>query len=84
MNLYRKQPSIPRYGRYCFCRLPFGIKSASDDFQKAMDHLLEGYPCEVIVDDILIWGTTEAEHYVNRTKVYARALSRKPGQCINL
>ena len=60
------------YGRYCFCRLPFGIKSASEVFQKAMDHLLEGYPCEVIVDDILIWGATETEHDANLTKVLDR------------
>ena len=50
------------YGRCSFCRLPFGIKSASEVFQKAMDHLLEGYPCEVTVDDILVWGCTEVEH----------------------
>lgn len=60
------------YGRYRFCRLPFGIKSASEVFQKAMDHLLEGYPCEVIVDDILVWGSTEAEHDENLLKVLDR------------
>ena len=60
------------YGRYRFCRLPFGIKSASEVFQKAMDHLLEGYPCEVIVDDILVWGSTEAEHDRNLLKVLDR------------
>ena len=37
-----------------------------------MDHLLEGYPCEVIVDDILIWGATETEHDANLTKVLDR------------
>ena len=31
------------YGRYRFCRLPFGIKSASDVFQKATNHLFQGY-----------------------------------------
>ena len=60
------------YGRYRFCRLPFGIKSASEVFQKAMDHLLEGYPCEVIVDDILVWGSTKAEHNENLLKVLDR------------
>ena len=61
------------YGRYRFCRLPFSIKSASEVFQKAIDHLLEGYPCEVIVDDILVWGsTTEAEHDRNLLKVLDR------------
>ncbi len=37
-----------------------------------MDHLLEGYPCEVIVDDILVWGSTEAEHDENLLKVLDR------------
>ena len=37
-----------------------------------MDHLLEGYPCEVIVDDILVWGSTEAEDDRNLLKVLDR------------
>ena len=37
-----------------------------------MDYLLEGYPCEVIVDDILIWEATETEHDANLTKVLDR------------
>ena len=60
------------YGRYCFCRSPFGIKSASEVFQKAMDHLLEGYPCEVILDDILLWGATKTEYDANLTKLLDR------------
>ena len=59
-------------GRYRFCRLPFGIKSVSEVFQKAMDHLLGGYPCEIIVDNILIWGATEVEHDENLIKVLDR------------
>ncbi|CAB4008940.1 Hypothetical predicted protein [Paramuricea clavata] len=43
-----------------------------EEHQKAMDHLLEGYPCEVIVDDILVWGSTEAEHDKNLLKVRDR------------
>ena len=37
-----------------------------------MDHLLEGYPCEVTVDDILVWGSTESEHDKNLLKVLDR------------
>nr|XP_050038007.1 uncharacterized protein K02A2.6-like [Dermacentor andersoni] len=29
---------ITPYGRYCFCRLPFGITSAPEYFQKQMEH----------------------------------------------
>ena len=48
-----------------FSRLPFGIKWASDVFQKAMNHLFQGYPCETIVDDILVWGSTKKEYDEN-------------------
>ena len=60
------------YGRYRFCRLPFGIKSASKVIEEAMDHLFEGYPCEVIVDNILVWRSTEAEHDKNLLKILDR------------
>ena len=50
------------YGRFYFKRLPFGIKSAPEVFQKAMDQMFSGCPCEIIVDDILVWEETEEEH----------------------
>ena len=34
---------ITPFGRYCFNRLPFGITSALEVFQRAMPHILEGY-----------------------------------------
>ena len=61
------------YGRYYFKRLPFGIKSAPEVFQKAMDQMFSGCPCEIIVDDILDWGETEEEHDRNLLKVLDRA-----------
>jgi hypothetical protein len=51
------------FGRYCFTRMPFGIKSAQEVFQKRISqHLddLEGVATEI--DDILIWGSDEQEH----------------------
>ena len=60
------------YGRYRFKRMPFGIKSASEVFQKAMDHLFAGYPCEIVKDDLLVWGSTEAEHDERLIKVLDR------------
>ena len=42
------------HGRYKFKRLPFGIKSAPEVFQKHMKQLLEGLDgVDVIMDDIL-------------------------------
>jgi hypothetical protein len=61
------------HGRFRFLRMPYGIKSASEVFQKAMDHLFSGQPCEIIVDDILVWGTTEKEHDTRLLKVLDRA-----------
>ena len=51
------------FGRYCYKRMPFGIKSAQEVFQKRMSQSfgdLEGV--ETDVDDILVWGTTAEEH----------------------
>ncbi|CAC5380359.1 unnamed protein product [Mytilus coruscus] len=44
------------FGRYRFARLPFGINSASEVFQKIVSEMvsdIEG--AEAIIDDILIW-----------------------------
>ena len=44
------------FGRYCFNRLPFGLKTSQDIFQRAMDESLEGLPGEVsVADDIVVF-----------------------------
>jgi hypothetical protein len=54
---------ITPFGRYCFNRVPFGITSAPEIFQKKMCQLLEGLEgTHVIMDDVLIHGKTEEEH----------------------
>ena len=60
------------FGRYIFLRMPFGINAASEVFQQAMEHLFEGYPCTIIVDNILVWGTTNEEHDANLKKILDR------------
>ena len=51
------------FGRYCFKRMPFGIKSAQEVFQKRMNQLLGDLPgVETDIDDILVWGTNQEEH----------------------
>ena len=48
---------VTPWGRYCFKRLPFGISSAPEHFQKVMQIILEGLPGQVCqVDDIQSLG----------------------------
>ena len=57
-------------GLYQFKQLPFGIASAPAIFQKVMDTILQGLPGAICyIDDILVTGTTEAEHLSNLEKV---------------
>ena len=53
--------------------MPFGISTASEVFQRTMELLFAGYPCEIIIDDILVWGRDVVEHDVNLAKVMERA-----------
>ena len=53
---------ITPFGRFCFHRLPFGITSAPEHFQKQMLSILsgvEGVLC--MMDDILVHGKTQEE-----------------------
>ena len=57
------QQNLQHSSRYQFNRLPFGITSAPEHFQRRMNEILgdiEGAVC--LIDDILIYGETQAEH----------------------
>ncbi len=57
-------------GLYRFTRLPFGVSAAPSIFQRTMDSLLAGVPKAVaFLDDILITGSDESEHWANVEKV---------------
>ena len=44
-------------GRYCFNKLPFGISSAPEHFQKRMSKILDGISGELcLIDDVLVYG----------------------------
>lgn len=69
---------ITPFGRYMFKRLPFGISSAPEHFQKRMDKELsgiEGVKCRM--DDILIIGKDQAEHDKRLKQVLDRLVERK-------
>ena len=54
---------ITPFGRFAFCRLPFGISSAPEIFQCKMSTLLEGLDgVEVIMDDIRVHGRNREEN----------------------
>ena len=51
------------FGRYCFIRMPFGIRSAQEVYQKRISQIFENLEgVETDIDDIIIWGQTEEEH----------------------
>ena len=60
-------------GRFCFNKLPFGVASAPELFQKRMSKLLsglDGIVCQM--DDVLIFGKTKEEHDIRLTKALNR------------
>ncbi|KAK3107438.1 hypothetical protein FSP39_014641 [Pinctada imbricata] len=74
------------FGRFRFTRLPFGIKSASEVFQKVTSQMVEDIPgAEAIIDDILIWGSTKQEHDERLKRVLDKAreynLKLSPDKC---
>lgn len=74
---------ITPFGRFYFNRLPFGITSAPEHFQQQMSLVLEGLPGTVChIDDVLIWGMSQAEHDERLHNVLARL--HKAGLTLNL
>ena len=64
---------ITPYGRFRFKKMPYGIVTASDEFQRVTDEIFGGVDgCEVVVDDILVWGRTKEEHDRRVKKVLQR------------
>ena len=65
------------FGHYMFKCLPFGLSSVQDIFQKMMTEMFEDIEgVEAVVDDILVWGTNEAEYDSRLIKVLDRARLR--------
>ncbi|XP_064201962.1 congerin-2-like isoform X3 [Anguilla rostrata] len=42
--------------------MPYGISAGSEVFQRTTEQLFAGQPCEILVDDILVWGRNREEH----------------------
>lgn len=64
---------VSRSGTYRFCRLMFGIKSAPELFQRAMEILFRGIEGLIVfMDDFLIHGSTDEEHDLRLAQVMNR------------
>ena len=64
---------ITPFGRFCFHRLPFGITSAPELFQRRMSEILQGLDGVVcLIDDILVYGKNQEEHDTHLTAVMER------------
>ena len=77
---------ITPIGRFCFNKLPFGITSTPEYFQKRMSQILdglEGVLCQI--DDVLVYGQDEAEHDRRVTAVLKRieaaGVTLNPDKC---
>ncbi|PIK38272.1 GagPol [Apostichopus japonicus] len=50
------------YGRYRWLRMPFGISTAPEEYQRRQDQAIEGLPgVRSIVDDILVFGEGDTD-----------------------
>jgi len=54
---------ITPFGRYCFNKMPFGISSVPEHFQKRMSKILAGLKGVLcLMDDVLVFGKDMKEH----------------------
>ena len=54
---------VTPFGKFCFNKLPFGISSAPENFQKRFISILEGLEeATGLIDDTLVFGRDQTEH----------------------
>jgi len=74
---------VTPFGHFCFNRLPFGISSAPEIFQRTMSDILEGLDGVICwMDDILIHGRNRMEHDARVRAVLFRL--RRAGLTLNI
>lgn len=61
---------VTHKGNFVYNRLPFGIKTAANKFQRIMDSLFKLNHVTVFVDDLIITGETGQKHIDNLDKVF--------------
>ena len=69
---------ITPFGRFMFNKLPFGITCAPEIFQRRMSQIVSELPGVVyLMDDVLVFGSTEKEHDTRLHKVLRRLREQK-------
>lgn len=61
------------FGRYCYRRLPFGLHSSAEVFEKRVEQVFDGVPVAIYFDDLIVAGRTQQEHDDNLEKLLVRA-----------
>ena len=77
---------ITPFGRYCFHKIPFGISSAPEHFQKRMSAILSGLDGVLcLMDDVLVYGRDINEHNKRMTetlrRIQAAGVTLNPSKC---
>ena len=78
---------ITHRGLFRYKRLPFGISAASEVFQNTIQNTLQGLAgTRNIADHIMVWGSTDEEHYDHLNALFARLSSKgltvNPAKCL--
>lgn len=69
---------ITPFGRFQFLRLPFGIATAPEFFQREMLRILEGLPGQAChQDDVVVFGKDKADHDAKLVAVFQRLKEAK-------
>ena len=64
---------VTPFGRFCFNKMPFGISSAPEHFQKRMNEIIHGLPGVLcLMDDVLVYGSNTHEHDTHLHAVLTR------------
>ena len=76
------------FGLFRFNWMPFGISNAPAIFQRTIDQVIAGIPnCIAYLDDILLTGTTDAEHFKTLESVLSKlsdfGLRCSPEKCFS-
>jgi len=67
---------ITPFGRFCFNKMPFGISSAPEHFQRRMNEIFSGLPGVLcLIDDVLVFGNSREQHNLHLEAVLRRIQS---------